>query len=283
MVPKRKVMAWWSPHRCVGGGVSRIHPPQSWAVKMLELQAGKDGERHTWSEVIIWTHFSGIKFSGANFCFSCLLVASCFFVLFCLCFCIMFGFSLQDMFWKKNLLMSGLRFFWGSPLGINFRERTFAFLVLLWLVFFCGVFPMFLLYVRLFAPGHVFEKFSWCQVFAFFVGALSGIHFWERTFVFPIIKSAVAIWAAFRPCSHCINLPGTIWTAYALPFLQKLSSTSPGQIAMKWSWRYLTALPAGSDYKTLSEQTPYSISPSQIAKQILSIHMKNYHVKTGTH
>ena len=29
-------------------------------------------------------------FSGASFCFSCLVVASCFLVVFCLCFCFMF-------------------------------------------------------------------------------------------------------------------------------------------------------------------------------------------------
>ena len=51
------------------------------------------------------------KFSGANFYFSCPVVASCLLVAFCLCFCFMF---------------------------------------------------------RLFAPGHVLEKFSWCQVFVFF-------------------------------------------------------------------------------------------------------------------
>ena len=39
---------------------------------------------------------------------------------------------------------------------------------------------------RLFAPGHVLEKFSWCQVFVFFWELLLRIIFWARTFIFRV-------------------------------------------------------------------------------------------------
>ena len=53
-------------------------------------------------------------FSGANFCFSCLVVACCFLVVFCSCFCfIVWSFPSRTCF-GKFLLMSGLLVLLGS-------------------------------------------------------------------------------------------------------------------------------------------------------------------------
>ena len=54
---------------------------------------------------------------GANFCLSCLVVVCCFGVVFCLCVCFMFWFSLSDMFWRI-ILMSSFPF-WGSFLSLS--------------------------------------------------------------------------------------------------------------------------------------------------------------------
>ena len=77
-------------------------------------------------------------FSGANFCFSCLVVASCFLVAFFLCFCFMFRLFAPGHVLENSLdVRSSL--FLRVPLRINFRERTFVFLVLLWLLVFLVV------------------------------------------------------------------------------------------------------------------------------------------------
>ena len=71
------------------------------------------------------------KFSGANFCFLLFVVVVCFSVVFCLGFCIRMWCVAPETVLRNIFPMSGLLFL-GSLLGINFRERTFAFCCLFW-------------------------------------------------------------------------------------------------------------------------------------------------------
>ena len=87
------------------------------------------------------------KFSGANFCFSCLVVVSWFLVVFCLCFCFMF---------------------------------------------------------RIFAPGDVLEKLSWCQVLVFV-----GKNFWPSFLLLPSCSSWWPAWVLLLCLLACLP-PGRL-------------------------------------------------------------------------
>ena len=83
--------------------------------------------------------------SGANFGFSCLVVACCFVVVFCLWFAFLFVLSLQDMFWKNSLDVS-LLFFYGSLFGSIFGSELLFFLScrgFFFLVVFCLCFLLY--------------------------------------------------------------------------------------------------------------------------------------------
>ena len=107
-------------------------------------------------------------FSGANFCFSSLVVAFCFLVVFCLCFCFMFRLFAPGHVFEKFSWCQVFVFFLRVAFENKFSGANFCFSCLVVASCFFVVFCLcFCFMLRLFAPGHVLEKFSWCQVLVF--------------------------------------------------------------------------------------------------------------------
>ena len=87
----------------------------------------------------------------------------------------------------KILLMSGLLFSKGRFLESIFGSELLFFLSSCGLLFFSGILPMFFLYCFVFSLQDMFWKILLMSGFLFFYGSLFGIHFRERTFVFPVL------------------------------------------------------------------------------------------------